>query len=173
MARPTDKKAEDLQILVRRAQDGDHKAMARIRSLATQNPDDWAELFEAAGDLAWATQETLVREATGTNLLNREAIVRRLDSMHEELAGPSPSPLETLLVERITTCWLHLQFAEASYTENMKHLDDRQHAFHMKRMESAQRRYLQAIKTLAQVRRLLGPAVQVNVAKQQVNIAGR
>ena len=35
----------------------------------------------------------------------------------------------------------------------------------------AQRRYLAAIKSLVQVRRLLGPMVQVNIAEKQVNIA--
>jgi hypothetical protein len=38
--------------------------------------------------------------------------------------------------------------------------------------ERAQRRYLAAIRTLAQVRRLLTPAVQVNIAEQQLNLAG-
>ena len=44
----------------------------------------------------------------------------------------------------------------------------------VKLQESANRRYLAAIKTLAQVRRLLGPArsVQINVGEDQVNVAG-
>jgi len=36
----------------------------------------------------------------------------------------------------------------------------------------AQRRYLAAIKALAMVRRLGIPAVQINVADQQINVMG-
>jgi hypothetical protein len=41
-----------------------------------------------------------------------------------------------------------------------------------KQQERAQRRYLAAMRTLAQVRRLLVPAVQLNIAENQVNVAG-
>jgi hypothetical protein len=36
-------------------------------------------------------------------------------------------------------------------------------------MDRAHRRFLSAVKTLAAVRRLARPAVQINVARQQVN----
>ena len=40
-----------------------------------------------------------------------------------------------------------------------------------RRLDAAQRRYLHAIRTLAQVRRLLGPSVQVNIAEKQLILA--
>ena len=40
------------------------------------------------------------------------------------------------------------------------------------RMDRAHRRYLTAIKTLAIVRKLALPVLQVNIAKKQVNVAG-
>ena len=43
--------------------------------------------------------------------------------------------------------------------------------FHQKRITKAHNRYLSAIRTLAQVRRLGVPAVQVNIGEQQVNVA--
>ena len=39
-------------------------------------------------------------------------------------------------------------------------------------LDRAQKRYLTALKTLAQVRRLLVPVVQVNIAQKQINVAG-
>jgi hypothetical protein len=45
-------------------------------------------------------------------------------------------------------------------------------AFHQQRVERAQRRYLAAIKVLAQVRKLRMPAVQVNIGGKQNNLAG-
>jgi hypothetical protein len=40
------------------------------------------------------------------------------------------------------------------------------------RRDRAHRRYLTAIKTLATVRKLALPVLQVNIAKKQVNVAG-
>jgi hypothetical protein len=42
---------------------------------------------------------------------------------------------------------------------------------YQKWLDRAHRRYLSALKTLATVRRLLVPAVQVNIADKQVNVA--
>ena len=94
-----------------------------------------------------------------------------LDAMGQELSGPEPSPLERLLVERIVMCWLHLYYAEAIYIQSMSELTLRQAEFHQKRITLAHNRYLSAIRTLAQVRRLGVPAVQVNIGEQQVNVA--
>ena len=46
------------------------------------------------------------------------------------------------------------------------------HAFYQKWQERSQRRFLSAVKALAQVRKLLGVNVQINFAEQQVNVAG-
>jgi hypothetical protein len=53
----------------------------------------------------------------------------------------------------------------------MAELTLRQAEFHQKRITMAHNRYLSAIRTLAQVRRLGVPAVQVNIGEQQVNVA--
>jgi hypothetical protein len=53
----------------------------------------------------------------------------------------------------------------------MHNLSLRQAEFCQQRLSKAQARYLSAIRTLAQVRRLGVPAVQVNIGQQQV-IAG-
>ena len=45
----------------------------------------------------------------------------------------------------------------------------KQSEFFQRRQDRAHRRYLSAIRTLAQVRRLLLPPVQVNIGAQQVN----
>jgi len=39
-------------------------------------------------------------------------------------------------------------------------------------MDHAHRRYLSALKTLALVRKLAVPVLQVNIARKQVNVAG-
>jgi hypothetical protein len=86
----------------------------------------------------------------------------------KELAGPQPYPLEWLLVERIVICWLHLYHAETLYVQNIQAFNLPQAEFHQQRISKAQARYLAVIRTLAQVRRLEVPTVQVNIGQQQV-----
>jgi hypothetical protein len=43
--------------------------------------------------------------------------------------------------------------------------------YYQRRMDRAHRRYLSAIKTLALVRKLAVPVLQVNIARKQVNVA--
>ncbi len=107
------------------------------------------------------------------NPLVEEALRHKLKSLRTELGGPAPAPLEELLVRRIAACWLQVHYVEAIYSQNVE-----DHGFTGKWSDSiqrsigrAQRRYLSAIKTLVQVRRLLGPVVQLNIAEKQVNIA--
>ena len=50
----------------------------------------------------------------------------------------------------------------------MHDLSLRQAEYYEQRLRKAQARYLAAIRPLAQVRRLGGPAVQVNIGQQQV-----
>jgi hypothetical protein len=68
-------------------------------------------------------------------------------------------------------CWLHLHYVENIYVQGMHELSITQATFHQRRLSLAQSRYLAAIRTLAQVRRLQAPNVQVNIAEQQLNVA--
>jgi hypothetical protein len=83
-------------------------------------------------------------------------------AMRAELAGPAANPLETLLAERVVMCWLQLSILDGCAGSEEGFQGD---AFG-KRVERAQRVYLQAIKALAEIRRLEIPAaaVQVNIA---------
>jgi hypothetical protein len=127
---------------------------------------------EGGKDLAQTARRSLVKSAGGEkNLLVEEVYDRQLTAMAQDLAGLSPSPLERLLVERIVLCWLHLYYAEAIYVQNMQELSLRQAEFHQQRITKAYHRYLSAMRTLAQVRRLGVPAIQVHSGEQQVNVA--
>ena len=133
--------------------------------------DESPGIWQSTGELARAAQGSIIQRMGGEdNLLVREVYVRKLDAMRQELAGPEPSPLERLLADRIITCWLHVNHAEAIFAQGEFTLPEAD--FHQRRISRAHQRYLSAIRTLAQVRKLLGPTVQVNIANQQVNVAG-
>jgi hypothetical protein len=161
--------AEDLRKLLERAQKGDASTLPALREMMQASPG-FVDL--CGGDLARQAERSLLNAAAGQNLSYREAVLRKMELMRAELAGPEPAPLERLLVERIVACWLQLHYldvrlaqSEAKLTmEQLDHLEGRR--------DRAHRRYLSAIKTLATVRKLALPVLQVNIAKKQINVAG-
>ena len=90
--------------------------------------------------------------------------------MRAELLGDNPTPVERLLVERVLACWVQVQDAELRYARNQKDMTFRQGDFHQRRMDATSRRYLAALKALALVRKLAVPALQINLARKQVNV---
>ncbi len=158
-------KRDELKKLLKRAERGDHKALPAVRALFDTDPSLWQEI----GNLAAQAENALVKVTAGENLLAQESLERAMESMRSELAGPNATPLEKLLVDRVVACWLHVAYADAMYAQNMQNLTLDQGDYYQRRQDRAHRRYLSAIRALAQVRRLLTPPIQVNIAEQQVN----
>lgn len=161
------KKHDELRALTDRAQKGDKTALPALRELLKEP----AIVDALGGDLAKQAQLTLINKFSGQNLLFKESLTRKLDLLRDELAGPNPTPLERLLVERIVACWLHLHHLEIIYA-NKESMSLELGSYYQRSISSAQKRYLAAIKTLAVVRKLAVPVLQVNIAKKQVNVAG-
>jgi hypothetical protein len=77
--------------------------------------------------------------------------------MEADLGLAEASPLEQLLIERITACWLQTQHAEAAFIQ-MEGTNGTAPARLLKRQDKAQRHLLAAIKQLALIRKLLKTA---------------
>ena len=160
-----DRPAAEIGAVVRRAEKGDKAALAEVRGWLA-NPG----LADAlSGDPAREALRLLVDKYTASPVV-REAVTHKLDEMRRELLGPSPSPLERLLVERVVLTWLYLHRAEAGYA-GLSDVTMRQGEYHQRVLTAAQKRYLAAVKGLSEVRRLALPTLQVNIAKKQVNVA--
>jgi hypothetical protein len=120
----------------------------------------------------WAVTK-LVDWATGNGSKEaKEEVERELCNVAAELAGPNPTPVERVLSETAATAWFAYRLHEATYAagitaEGGMSLAQSEHA--QRRMDRAHRRLLSTLKTLATVRRLAVPALQINVARQQVN----
>jgi hypothetical protein len=169
-AKPTQtnlEKYDELLALTDRAQKGDQTALPEIRELLK----DPLYVDAFGGNLANQAQLTLIAKFSGQNLLLKASVTRKLDLLRDELAGPKPTPLERLLVERIVACWLHLHHLETTYA-GKESMSLELGSYYQRSISSAQKRYLAAIKTLAVVRKLAVPVLQVNIAKKQVNVAG-
>ena len=150
--------------LLMKAQQGDQKSLDKLIERYGSKPAFWQQV----GDLAGVVERRLIESQTGGNLLLQEGIRRNLSTMKAELPGPSPTPLESMLVERITSCWLQVQLAELLC--NRSGVSFEQAGHDQKVLDRANKRHLAAIKTLAVVRRLQLPAMQVNIGERQVNV---
>lgn len=101
---------------------------------------------------------------------------RQLDAKVRELGGVNPPPLELALAQQGAVCWLELYHFEQQYAARLNKqpqdsLGFQREEFYQKRVGRAQGRFQQALKALAQVRRLQLPTVQVNLANRQINLA--
>jgi hypothetical protein len=150
--------------LLKRAENGDEKTLPTLRELL-KTPG----FIDMYGDLATQAELSFVRSAAGKNVAFREALLAKLQAMRAELAGPKPTPLERLLVERVVACWLHVQDADVRYAQ-LGNPTLAQGDYFQRRMDRAHRRFLSAVRTLALVRKLALPVLQVNIAKKQVNV---
>jgi hypothetical protein len=108
-----------------------------------------------------------IQVLAGTDLVAQEVLAQQLQVLKAELGGPSPTPLEQLLIDRIVVTWVQVCQADLWAAQHVTQHD----TWIAQRQDRAQGRLLTAVKALAQVRKLLRPrtAIQVNIA-QQVNV---
>jgi hypothetical protein len=158
---------EELRDHIIRAQEGDEEAIANMEASLEQLPS----IARRFGNLNLLVEQGFVERASGNNPVKQKSLNITLREMREELAGPNPSPLEKLGVERVVSCWLQLHYAEHLYERNLPKLVLTEDDYYPKRLDRLHRRYLSAMRSLAQVRKLLKPKVaQINIGdKQQIN----
>ena len=163
-----------LKELSDRVADGDKKARGELRRLLRESGP---EVVREASELARIGQQALIKTATRGRTLREEALVVRLDMMRSEIAGPDPSPLEILLVEKIVSVWMLTELLDlllsAQLIVELPKKQRMSHSFlkfYLGWQERAHRRLLSSIRELARVRRLQSgvPNSQTNV---QINLS--
>jgi hypothetical protein len=162
--------ADEINRLMSRAENGDESAVPALRKLLAV-PGMLESL--GGGSLAVQAERSLVELLARKNLAAREVVLQKLQQLRAELAGPSPTPVERILVERAVACWLQLQAADLRLQVGESKYSLAQGEYHHRQRDRAHYRFLSAVKALATVRRLALPVLigQLNVARKQVNIA--
>jgi hypothetical protein len=154
--------------LLRRAEKGDETVLPVVHELMK----DLDLVAFYGGNLAVQLVLSVAEKASGDNLAQRAALFHKVRRLKAELAGAAPTPAEELLAERAAVCWLQMHYYDVLLVQQEETLSLRQAEYQQRRCERAQRRYLAALKALALVRKLALPALQLNVAAKQVNVAG-
>jgi hypothetical protein len=156
--------------LLKRAARGDESCLPELRALFADGSRGEHLVNHYGSPAAWLESD-LTDQASGSNLAIREAAETKLAKVRAELAGPNPTAIERLLAERAAICWFLVNRYESVYAL-AKDLTIRQAEYHQARIDRAHKRFLSALKTLAMVRKLALPAIQFNVAEQQINVSG-
>jgi hypothetical protein len=161
----------ELEALSQRAEGGDKEARRELRRMLEESAP---EVIARCADIARNYRRLVADTASGRDPLVQEAMVERAERMADEIAGETPTLLEVLLSERIASLWVLLEAQEALLfawygRENMGRTSPDFVLQMCKIQESVNRRYLAAVKTLAQVRRLQTntPAVRLT----QINVS--
>jgi hypothetical protein len=120
----------------------------------------------------WAVKRLVNWAAGKGNEQSKEGLKAELDELTAELAGPTPTPIERVLAETAAISWFALRLHEAQFAgcaTSEGGLTIRQSEHQQRRIDHAHRRLISTIRTLATVRRLAVPALQINLAHQQFN----
>src|SRR5262249_58982878 len=75
----------------------------------------------------------------------------------QDRAGPSRARVKKMFVERVGVCWLHVNPFKLESTRGLEKTNTPQAVSVQRRRNSANRRYLTALRQLVTVRRLLSP----------------
>jgi hypothetical protein len=158
--------------LLERAKNGDRSCLPRLRAVLRAEAEGGRDscCLEVYGSPPEWLKRSMVDGFAGKNLAFSEASRVKLEGLRRELEGPNPTALERVLAERAALCWFNVYRLETLYEHN-KGLSIRQAEFQVRQIDAAHRRFLSAVKTLAQVRKLAVPALQVNIGANQVNMA--
>jgi len=157
------------QEIMDRARQGDRSILPQLRKIL----DDAPEITRKLGDLEQTARNAMLERIAGKHLVRQEAQSRFLDDLKAQIAGSAPTMLEELLASQIGLCWQHLRYAETIFAQARDYTLAQEDSY-QRHIDRAQRRYLNAIKALAQVRKLTLPTVQVNLATEgskQLNVA--
>ena len=150
----------EIKALTKRVNADEPGAIAELHR-HLRNP---ADIDRFGGNLTIDATIELSRHAGRDSRRTRFALHAKLRHLRDRLIRPDDSPSVHLLAERAALCWLHVTLLEIE--AGLQESDAGRRAVAVL-LDRAHRRYLTALKTLAAIRRLEIPVIQVNVAREQ------
>lgn len=140
----------ELRTLVKQAEADDETALPRLRQLLDNHPEIWHHV----GDVAGIVERGWIGHLAGGDPLAVESMKRTITEMRADLAGDHPTRVERMLVDQVIVCWLESKYMESASALGKQGSVENAN-YRLKRLESAQRRYEGAIKSLTSMRALL------------------
>ena len=144
------------EALADRALQGDLEA---LKTFEAEVPNARHYLIEVFGNLARDTRRQIIESyLSPEDAVRKRGINLAADELRATLGNDTGDPLERLLIERIACNWIEVHLVEQLTNQlradGQASLD--QVEYYQKFLDRTQRRFLNACKTLAQVRKLMG-----------------
>ena len=143
----------------------DKKDVRELRRWLEERP----ELAMATTNLAEIAKNAIIETGPIQQKSVKMCVEAGMVQLKNDLGYQDAPALEQLLIDNIVLCWLRLQVVEiemCKHTQGSHTLNTGR--YWDNRLSTAQMRYLRAIEMLARVRKT-NIAIQVNIAKQQIN----
>jgi len=169
----TDSPSDRLWEIVRRIDQEKPAAqdMLALRTVLEETPGLWCEIT----DLADQAAAVIACTVTATPF-SKELIRAAYHGLKQDLGHEHAPALEQTLIGQVALAWLRLNVLEQGHTggtlDPQRSCTKGEIELWDRRLSDAQKRYLRACETLAKVRKMNVALIQVNIARQQVNVAG-
>ena len=142
--------ADQIGELLERASVGETEALAELKEFLPACNDMLAQVY---GDFSGRLEEALIDEHAGNDLLEGEGIRVRLAQLKGTLLTPQVTPVEAIVIERLTGAWLHAQRCDLAVSKNIA---DKQLRYRLHKLQAdADRRLFRACRALAQLRKII------------------
>lgn len=166
---PAKADAPNLDVLfdaISRADAGDARALERLREVLRGMPD----VVRNVSDLAYNAEAAILANVPpGAQEVFRRQTRELREDLQEEGTGTA---LERMLIRRIALDYVaSLQADRARALAPGESQSLELSRFYDQQADRAHRRFLASVESLARVRKLITP-IQINIAEQQVNVAG-
>jgi hypothetical protein len=156
-----------LQATIMLAQRGRKEILPKLRELLDKSP----ELWQHYGSLTLQAQECWIKLIAGKDLYLAESLRLHLDAMRSDLAGPRPTALERILIDRILACHVQVLYFDAHEGQHPGGQNPKLDKYRMLRQDQAHRQFLSAVRTLATVRQLAARTIQVELIHRPADTA--
>lgn len=138
-----------------------------LRQILADNPS----LTQQAGDLAALALKRVAAYAI-PQVVGQESILLTAGELRRALTLPTDTSLEALVIEQCVAAYLLHSATQLRYMSSQENgLPPDQSNVWENRLTGSQRRLLRAVESLARLRNLSQPLMQINIAKHQTNIA--
>jgi hypothetical protein len=154
---------QDLGELLARAAKGDLGVYDEVMAVL-DDPERGPRLVAGLYNVADIAKARLVKSVAGPDFAMERSMLEWLDTVSHKVAGEHPTPLERILSEQVAVC-LFASWRCQIRTAQVDHMTMAQAMHETKLLDRAHRRLMQAVATLATIRRVAAPlvAAQINV----------
>ena len=138
-----------------------------IRKFLSAYPEFCQIVFNMGG----VTRDRIVKDWVSGKIA-KTAIQEQVNYLRDGMGYQEAPIMEKMIIDNIATCWLRLQYIDYAVAAkmagdfNIRHME-----FWQKSLATAQKSYLAACETLAKVRKMRLPNIQLNIGEKQVNVA--